>query len=277
MAKIKVSTAPSAVPAIPALDGEITITAKVERTEDAGLVKAGYKHDDEARAEKVNKPNAARGEQLEVKLTIPKFTEADKGTYTLWAEDENGDVALGEAISVELTAPAAPAADDDEGGPPAELRGLVWDKDFASATGAISLILMGLIAVICAIGTISFLGDHSTSSDTASAVVFLGVLLGSVLIIGGTWVCLLEMRGRAPVVPGTPESPPETGVMAKGLTKETIEAVGNVVKQLTKLRGPIAMIVVGALLVGGMAVFASDLANNENQAPPSSSTASTTN
>jgi hypothetical protein len=252
-------------PASPALDAAFKISGRVKRSADAGPVHAWFEKDGtpiETSREDVD--SRAKDEPIDVKVQIDTLKSSDAGTYVLCASEtrDGMKIDLGSSATrkVSLDAPESPAAAG-----PVELRDLVWDKHFAQNTGMFAGIVFFAVATLSVIGFVAALRHGLAGNDITTALAFLMALVGGVAVIAGTWLVALEMRGRAPVEAGADEAP-----VAKGFGAEEIKATSELVKSIGSLRGPIALLVVGGLLLGGAATLAAFTIDDAPSSPTES-------
>jgi hypothetical protein len=201
----------------------------------------------------------------------------DAYQHTACVENGRTPVGVRERTPVMSAVPEDPkpdenGEDEDEGASVAELRDLVWDADFAGATGAVAAIVVLGVGIFCAIAASRFVGDDATADDVASLVTIVGLFVGAVMIVTGAWILALEMRGRAP---HDVKAPRPARAIAEGLGKDEIEAVTGLVRAVGGLRGAFALVVVGALLIGGMALLADRTSDGPEADQPGSVPAST--
>lgn len=263
MATVKVIKPPSASPAQPPLDSEVTIAAKIARESGSGTITAGYAKGDTDLPADLAAADAKVGESHDVTHTIKPFASKDAGKYKLWIKDGDMVIAVGDTDVVELKDPAAEPADEP---PEVELRDLVWDPNFAANTGALVAIIILAVATLSAIAAAKVISSDPSPTDVKAFVVYIGLLAGFAAVATGAWVVVLEARGRAP------HSSTDASGTPKGLTKEQIEAATGFVKAFGKLRASFAALVAGVILIITMAFLAGKDVNQTGTTPPSTST-----
>lgn len=81
----------------------------------------------------------------------------------------------------------------------ADLRGLVWDPQFAANTGIVGLLVVAGVSAVAIIASMFLIDKKMTAGDIAGVAALLGVIIAVTAVVGGTWIVAMEFRGRANV------------------------------------------------------------------------------
>jgi len=272
MPGIEMSKNPTPEPANPEIGKPFKLTAEVTR-DPAGHISVWWTKDD-APVEGTKKTEVSPTGPVEVTLDISAFADTDYGVYKVAAaeSDTTTSIDLGDQAAIEVAKPVpdpAPAGDAAK----EELRDLVWDKNFAAATGTFVGLGLLLFGVLCSIGFVRSIAGAVDGTGFASVVLFTGLFLGIAAVMVGGWLIGLEMRGRAPIDADAPAGDPVSE--DKGIVTDAADGASKVLSVIGRMTGPVALLAVGLLIFAGTAwlAFASDDANRPQ--PPAASTTTT--
>ncbi len=222
-------------------DEDVTLTAKVKRTDDDEAevtVRLAWKlGDTEVEGATIVEEPMAAGAEKDLTHTF-KLSDKTAGTYSIGAKVGDQDQELGDNNSVKIEAPPSRGAGEPEAA--VDPRDLVWDPQFALATGS----LVGLLAIFYSV----VIGVWAFSTDFESLSHFFVVTagwVGGLTILAATWVVVLEMRGRAPKTVGEADSLPAKGIATDMLDKIDLTEIG---KTLRSMRGMLAVLFIGFAL-----------------------------
>jgi len=155
--------------------------------------------------------------------------------------------------------PPTPTAAD----PPA-----VWHARFALisaivALGLLVLLIAGFVLYVSGTDWGSFPASDPRGAAASVAAAFIA-LLGAIAVTVGLWMSATDWRGR--FAPPAPADPPADEIAAN-----VPAGLGALVEAVGKLKGPTAVLVVGALMM-----FAAAWVNSSAASAPTTTTTTTT-
>lgn len=256
---------PTTDPAEAVAGAKVTITARIKATK-AGQLKAGFRRGSEESGPEINQ--AVSADEVVVVVREVQAGPSTTGTYDLWAELDGVPASFARA-SAELALPDQPETPDPPDDPAAvDLRGLVWDPQFAANTGTVGLLVLAGVTAVSIVASSFLIHRKMTPEDVAGVVGFLGVIIAATAIVGGTWIVAMEFRGRASESKDAGGERP--AVTTKGaMTQAALESFGKILEGFAKLRSPIAVLAAGAVVFVAAAMLAGAGVNNEDPPPTS--------
>ncbi len=202
--------------------------------------------------------------------TLAGVTEDQLGTYTVTVGTDSTTLVLKKADTEQEKSP--PDAEHV-----VEVQPGVYDKAFARATGVTAAVLGGALVLISLISILRFSLEAAQVTVTsgwvantladriAGAVQLLALALGGTMLVAGAWQAALEVRGRLTVTVHA-----KGGASTRGVSPVDLgEAVSKVLEVLKGMRGTVATLGVGALVVLGALWSSASVATSSHGPQPS--------
>lgn len=220
-------------------------------------------------------PRSPSGEVEPLEL---ERTPDDSGEYkaVVWyiAPDTNTEQSV-ETNSFHLVI-AAEDADNQLGGEDSVKETAIGNYDAAFTYVVLALALVACVAISWAtwsviqkiqlpeVGGVTDAPIFGTWSERTGAITFLVALAaGVVMLLTGAWLAALETRGRLRLrLP--PASPDDVG---RGEVSDSLNALANVADKFKTVRGSIAVLLVGAAVVGSALWAAAATVGNMSRLP----------